>query len=203
MNTKLLPVLVVALVAALAGVTVGFVVLAPDEPPSLAAGTLLSEPRALPAFRLDADDGSDFTAEDFQGRWHLVFFGFTHCPDVCPNTLYLLDRVVEQVAAAGATPPGVVFVSVDSKRDTPKKMAEYVDYFNPAFVGVSGDGGNLQKLTEAMSVAYAFEPEGDSYTVLHSSNVLAVDPMGRLHAIFTPPLKADAIAADMMKLIAD
>lgn len=203
MNRNLLSVIAVAIVAALAGIAVGFITTAPDEPAELAAGTQLREPRALPPFQLTADDGSDFTRDDFRDRWHLVFFGFTHCPDVCPNTLYMLDGVVERIAAAGATPPEVIFVSVDSKRDTPEKMAEYVAYFNPDFVGVSGDGTNLQKLTEAMSVAYAFEPEGDSYTVLHSSNVLAVDPRGRLHAIFTPPLKADAIAADMLTLISD
>lgn len=187
--------------AAVAGALAGMYLLAPAAPPQLAAGTLLSQPRPLPGFRLDAHDGTDFTREDFTGQWSLVFFGFANCPDVCPNTLFLLDRVVEQVADAGVTPPQVVFVSVDSERDTPEKLAEYVNYFNPEFTGVTGKGNDLQKLTQAMSVAYEFRPEGDSYTVVHSSTVLAVDPEGRLRAIFTPPLHADAIATDMTALI--
>lgn len=199
MNRNTLLIIITAVFAALLGGLFGARLLAPAA--EFAAGTLLSEPRPLPEFHMTRHDGTGFTREDFRGKWSLVFFGFTHCPDVCPSTLFLLDRVVEQL---GENAPEVVFVSVDTARDTPEQMASYVEYFNPAFTGLVGDAGNLQKLTQAMSVAYEFRPEGeDSYTVIHSSAVLLVDPKARLHAIFTPPLEADAIAGDLVQLIAD
>ncbi|HEX6929872.1 MAG TPA: SCO family protein [Gammaproteobacteria bacterium] len=208
MNRNTLLIIIVAVLAAAAGGVIGGKIFAPDVPPGLTAGTLLSEPRPLPDFRMTRHDMATFTREDFKGNWNLVFFGFTHCPDVCPNTLFLLDRVVKQVEQGGVEPPGVVFVSVDSVRDTPEAMAKYVKYFNPAFIGLTGDATNLQKLTQAMSVAYEFRPlEGgdgeDDYTVIHSSAVLLVDPKARLRAIFTPPLRADAITGDLVKLITD
>lgn len=203
MNRNISLIIIVAVLAAVAGGVIGARLLAPDEPPTLAAGTLLTQPRPLPDFTMVRDDGQPFTREDFRGEWSLVFFGFTHCPDVCPNTLFLLDRVVKQLDGSEAEAPQVVFVSVDTERDTPDVIAEYVEYFNPAFAGVTGDAANLQKLAQAMSVAYEFRPEGDSYTVVHSSAVLLVDPQARLHAIFTPPLHADVIAADLALLATD
>ncbi|HEX7046861.1 MAG TPA: SCO family protein [Gammaproteobacteria bacterium] len=207
MNRNTLLIIITAGLAALAGGVIGARLLAPDAPPELTVGTLLSEPRPLPEFRMTRHDNAPFTREDFRGDWSLVFFGFTHCPDVCPNTLFLLDRVVKQIEESGTPPPEVVFVSVDTVRDTPEQMAKYVEYFNPAFIGLTGDATNVQKLTQAMSVAYEFRPvddnSGEEYTVIHSSAVLLVDPEARLRAIFTPPLKADAIANDLAKLIAD
>ncbi len=205
MNRNTLLIIITAALAAVAGGVIGARLLAPEPPPALAAGTLLNEPRPLPEFRMTRHDAASFTREDFRGNWSLVFFGFTHCPDVCPNTLFLLDRVVDRL---GGIAPEVVFVSVDTARDTPEQMASYVEYFNPAFIGLTGDATNLQKLTQAMSVAYEFRAptEGsgeDEYTVIHSSAVLLVDPQARLRAIFTPPLKADAISSDLVQLIAD
>lgn len=206
MNRNVLILILVAGLAAIAGVLAGMLLLQPAEPPELRAGTLLGEPRPLPEFQLTAGSGEPFSREDFKGEWQLVFFGFTHCPDVCPNTLFLLDRIREQLVQQGVNPPGVVFVSVDPERDDPAQVAEYVDYFNEEFIGVTAHGGKteaLQRLTQAMSVAYEFQPEGDSYTVIHSSALLLVNPDAQLHAIFTPPLKAEDIAADMATLVSD
>ena len=207
MNRTTLPIVIVTAVAALAGGLAGVFLLAPDEPAELSAGTLLTTPRPLPEFSLTRHDAETFTRENFEDHWSLVFFGFTHCPDVCPNTLFMLDRLTDALAGMDMQPPEVVFVSVDTARDTPEQMAGYVEYFNPDFIGVVGDGDNLHKLAQAMSVAYEFRPahDGDeeNYTVVHSSAVLLVDPEARLHAIFTPPLHADAIAGDLVRLIAD
>jgi len=206
MNRNTLMILLVAALAGIAGILAGTLLPGPAEPPVLSAGTQLGEPRPLPDFQLTNGDGTPFTRQDFNGEWHLVFFGFTHCPDVCPNTLFLLDRVVAQLEQSGITPPQVVFVSVDPERDTPEQVAQYVEYFNEDFLGVTAHGsdiGNLQRLTQALSVAYEFRPEGDGYTVIHSSAVLLVDPAARMHAIFTPPLKAADIAADLALLISN
>lgn len=206
MNRNALILILVAGIAAIAGVIAGALLLQPAEPAELRAGTQLSEPRPLPEFQLAGSDNASFTRRDLEGRWHLVFFGFTHCPDVCPNTLFILDRVVEQLEQSGVKAPQVVFVSVDPERDDPAQVAEYVEYFNENFIGVTAHGGHdedLQRLTQAMSVAYEFRPEGDGYTVVHSSALLLVNPDAQLHAIFTPPLRADDIAADTATLVSD
>ena len=198
--------LLVIVIAAVAGGIAGALLFEPAEPPPLVTGTQLSEPRPLPEFELVQGDGSSFTRNDFEGQWQLVFFGFTHCPDVCPNTLFLLDRVVDEVKARGAVAPRVVFVSVDPERDSPADVKQYVEYFDQNFVGVTANDvaiENLQQLTRALSVAYEFHREGDSYEVIHSSAVLLVDPQARLHAIFTPPLKAAEISTDLARLLAD
>ena len=203
-NTLIL--LLVALLAAAAGAVGGALLFARAEPPSLATGTLLSEARALPEFRLVSDDGGNFTRKNLEGQWDLVFFGFTHCPDVCPNTLFLLDRVTKQLEQQGVQSPRVVFVSVDPERDTAEDVRAYVDYFNESFAGVTAHGvdvENLQRITQAMSVAYEYRRNGDEYEVIHSSAVLLVDPAAHMRAIFTPPLQAAEIAADLALLLED
>lgn len=162
------------------------------------AATVLSEPRALKPFALTRGDGSAFTESSLAGQWSLVFFGFTHCPDVCPSALIMLDKVKETLGDIE-----IVFISVDSRRDTPEIVQQYVEYFDPEFIGVTGDEQGVKDATSALSVAYEFIPSDDGseeYTVVHSSTVILVDPAGRMHAIFTPPLHADAIAHDVQLL---
>lgn len=204
MKSKTPILIAIVAVAALAGGFLAANLRAPGKPAELTAGTQLKTPRPLPDFRLASVDenGAEipFTPESLQGGWHLVFFGFTHCPDVCPNTLFMLDKVNENLAGLDNRPE-VVFVSVDAQRDTPAIASDYAKYFDKSFIGVAGDDVNLRRLAQGMSVAYDFKPEGDSYTVIHSSTVLLIDPQGRLHTIFTPPLHANAIAADVRSII--
>lgn len=192
---------IILLAAAAGGFVVSQGVFAPEPPPVADSGTTLPEPRPLPEFSLPLVNG-EFTRNDLTGQWNLVFFGFTNCPDVCPNTLFMLDKVVERFAAQSEkAAPQVVFISVDPQRDDPATTAQYAGYFNKDFVGVSGQAASLDRLTQAMSVAYGYEEEDDSYTVLHSSTVILVDPQGRVHTFFTPPLHADRITADLLKII--
>lgn len=204
MNRHTLIIILVAAVAAIAGALASILLLTPSQPAELGAGTQLNEPRPLPEFNLVRDDKQPFSRDHLEGQWTLVFFGFTHCPDVCPNTLFLLDRVVDQFEQEEHVPQ-VLFVSVDPERDTPEQIRSYLDYFNPDFTGVTGDADNLQTIASAMSVAYELRPAdheaGNRYDVIHSSAVLVINPDGRLHALFTPPLKADEITADLHTLI--
>lgn len=205
MNRRNLALFLVVVAAGLAGGIAAALRFAPEPPVEMRAGTRLSEPRPLPEFRLLDGNGQAFTREDLAGHWSLVFFGFTHCPDVCPNTLFMLDRLTEQLSAAGKTPPQVVFVSVDPHRDSVEAVHDYVAYFNPGFIGLTATGDHdedLRKLAGSMSVAYDVQA-GDEYTVMHSSAVLLVDPQSRLHALFTPPLEAAKIAADIAPLLSN
>src|SRR5262249_15377505 len=98
--------------------------------PALASGTWLPQPRALPDFQLLDDSGRPFTRRELQGTPTLVFFGFTHCPDVCPTTLMKLAQVMKR---AGQPQLRVLLVSVDPQRDSPQALAQYLRAFSPDF----------------------------------------------------------------------
>jgi protein SCO1/2 len=199
-------VLSVAVMAAALGIALAYLVSA-QRAPALSALLLLPEPRPIAAFELVDGAGRPFSPERLQGRWSLVFFGFTHCPDVCPSALYDLDLASRQLAEAGdGTGPGhqVVFVSVDPERDTPERIAQYVAYFNPGFIGVTGAHDQLEALTAQLGIGYRVEEHAagsERYDVLHSASVVLIDPRGRLRGAFPPPLDAPAIARDLALLL--
>ncbi|HLU62093.1 MAG TPA: SCO family protein [Gammaproteobacteria bacterium] len=201
MNIRALLLVVVAVIAAIGGVIAGVTLFSPEPPPQFHAGTLLSAPRPLPEFELRSTENAPFTRADLGGDWTLVFFGFTHCPDVCPNTLFMLDRVVDQLRERKGVAPRVLFVSVDAERDSPETIRAYLDYFDPAFIGATGDRANLDRITQAMSVAYELQPLEQGYDVIHSSTIVLIGPDAAVHGFFTPPLHADAIAADVAQLL--
>lgn len=163
---------------------------------------VLPEPRVLGDFNLVDQRGEDFSLADLRDRWSLLFFGFTHCPDICPSTLYDLQQVNQSLAAAAATaePWQVVFVSVDPERDTPQRLGEYVAWFDPDFVGVTGAPEQLAPLAMRIGVAFRIadhEPGAANYTVDHSASVFLTDPQGRLHGVFPAPHDAAAMARDL------
>jgi protein SCO1/2 len=189
-----------ALVAVLAAVLGAVVALNANRPESPRKALVLDTPRPLPRFNLTDHTGAPFDLARLEGHWTLMFFGFTHCPDVCPTTLFTLARVEEQLdGLPDRDKPEVVMVSVDPNRDTPEALAAYVPYFDPGFVGVTGDMPGILGLTQSMGVAFAYTPvEGseDGYAVDHTASIFLVDPAGRLAAIFGTPHTADAIAHD-------
>lgn len=164
--------------------------------------TRFSEPRTLQPFELVDHTGKPFTNNDLLGRWTFVFFGYTHCPDVCPTTLSVLNSVAGRLKEAGRD-ARFVFISVDPDRDTPALLGQYVAYFNGDFVGVTGTEQALAALTRQLGVVYMRVPAADSpdgYLVDHTASVLLFDPDGRLHAIFSAPLVAADISDDFVKL---
>ncbi len=173
------------------------------------AATVLPEARALPEFLLEDHRGKAFTNESLRGQWSFIFFGYTHCPDVCPTTLALLNQVDEKLKKEkGIDLPQTIFISVDPERDTTEQLAAYVPYFNPDFIGVTGSLQQLQGLTTPLGIAFGQEGneeggvESDDYEVFHSSRILLIDPEARLKALFSPPHDADQIASDYIKIIA-
>jgi protein SCO1 len=163
--------------------------------PQLASGTWLSRSRAIGDFQLTDHLGRPFTIHDLQGKTSLVFFGFTHCPDVCPTTLVKLAQVKKVAAIPGLQ---VLFVSVDPERDTPTALGSYVHAFDPDFIGITGDAQSIQKITAAFGVAAArVDLPGGDYTMDHSAAVFLMDAQGRIAAIFTPPFDIRALAQDL------
>ena len=160
-------------------------------------------PRALPDFRLVQADGAPLTPADWAGRWNLVFIGFTHCPDVCPNTLAVFKQVWGRLDAQGLSPRlRFDFVSVDPERDSGERLAEYTGFFHKDFNAATGSDEELTRFTRALGLVYARVPDDKGgYTVDHSASVVIVDPAGQVIGLFRPPFAVDPIAADLAALV--
>ncbi|MCM8593949.1 SCO family protein [Accumulibacter sp.] len=168
----------------------------------LASATLLDDSRPLPPFSLLREHGG-FTNGDLAGRWTLLFFGYTFCPDVCPTTLLLLREVKTRLVAAGVAPAQVVMISVDPDRDLPETLTHYTRAFDPEFIGATGDDDSLRALVSHLGVYYLRHAEGkkSAYLVDHSAAIYLIDPQGRLKAVFSPPQNVDGMVGDLLTLI--
>jgi protein SCO1/2 len=160
--------------------------------------TLFPDPKPLTAFALTDHQNRVFDLASLKSKWSFLFFGFTHCPDICPTTLAILARARDNIAksAVGAEDIQIVFISVDPNRDTASKLKQYVDYFDTTFLGVTGDDAQIGNLAGQLGAAYqvAITPGMENYPVYHSAAVFLVDPQARYHAVFTPPLDAGVIS---------
>lgn len=176
----------------------------PRALPTLTSGTALPAPRPLTPFTLTDHHGQTFDLARFKGAWTLLFFGYTHCPDVCPTTLSTLNSVVKKIAEAGPqrVPLHVVFVSVDPERDTVQRLAEYVPYFNKDFIGVTGTSAQVDAFTAQLNILHMRgETAADgSYTMDHTASILLIDPQARFSAIFSAPHVASNLAKDFLSL---
>ncbi len=151
--------------------------------------TLLSPPGEIPEFSLVDQDGNTVDRAVFEGQWDLVFFGFTHCPDICPTTLQVLSAAKVRLEELGQSPlPRIVLVSVDPERDTPEIMGQYVDYFGNGNLGITGSLQEIEKLTSGLGIYFRKQPiDDDNYSVDHSAAVLVIDPDGKFGALFGGP----------------
>lgn len=197
---KIVLYVVVAAAAAVAGFVLAQRVATPAGP---AQALVLTQPRPLPDFGLIDHRSEAFGPARLRGRWTFLFFGFTHCPDVCPTTLQTLAaarNALDELPARDR--PAVVMVSVDPGRDTPAQLAGYVPYFHPEFEGVTGPTAALEPLTTALGVAYSHTPAADGgYTVDHTAAIFLIDPAGRLAAVFGTPHSSDRIAGDYRYIV--
>lgn len=160
---------------------------------------LLHPSKPLPAFGLVTDAQLPFTLASLHNHWSLLYFGYSHCQDVCPATLADLSKVYTLLAnLPAASRPWVYFISLDPKRDTPALLARYVRYFNSKFMGVTGAVDQLHLLTHSLGVAFAYNPpdQTGNYSVEHSSVVFLINPSAQETAIFTSPIIPLHIAND-------
>lgn len=197
--------ILVGLAALIGGVFLANMLLQPPAPPALSQGTThLQPPRALSDFSLIDHTGTAFTLERLRGQWTFMFFGYTHCPDICPTTMSTLNAVARAIEGSPerASVPQYVFVSIDPERDTPEQLAKFVPYFNPSFIGVTGAPADINALTRQLSVLYLkVEPDRpDGYLMDHSAAILLLDPEGRFHALMSPPFDTAGMAQDFQKL---
>jgi protein SCO1 len=172
------------------------------RPPDLSGlhATVLSQPRDVQPFKLVDHTGKTFDNRALLAHWSFIFFGYTHCPDVCPTTLSVLNSVARKLEGP-ENRLQFVFISIDPVRDTPEKLGQFVSYFNGTFIGATGTEDAINALTRQLGVIYARveeKPGTDNYLMDHSASVLLFDPAGRFHAVFTPPLDAVDMASDFI-----
>ncbi len=129
---------------------------------------------------------------DFRGKAVVLFFGFTHCPDVCPTTLADMAGVMKSLGA-DADRVQMIFVTVDPERDTPEALAQYVRAFDPRFIALRGDLPATERVAKDFKIYFEKRKEGDTYTVDHSAQSYVFDPQGRLRLLVRP----QAITADL------
>ncbi|TDJ23455.1 MAG: SCO family protein [Gammaproteobacteria bacterium] len=168
------------------------------------SATVLRDAKPLPKFVLEDHFGNGFTNKNLKNQWSFVFFGYTHCPDVCPTTLALLNQVDQVLKKEkGIILPKTIFISVDPERDTIEQLTDYVPYFNPEFIGVTGSMENLQVLTKSLGIAFGNEGDADNvdYEVFHSTRIMLIDPEVRLKALFSFPHDVNQIVSDYIKII--
>ncbi len=198
----------IAAVSAIGGVSFWKLNQARNQSP-VSSLLVLPDARVIADFALTDQHSQPFSLADLRGKWSLLFFGFTNCPDVCPGALFELQRVnesMQQTVGAKADRLQILFISVDPERDTAAKLEQYLAYFDPGFIGVTGDQVQLLPLTRQLGIAYRIEehdPGAPQYDVAHSASILLTDPQGRLYGAFPPPHDAEKIVADLLAIIED
>lgn len=163
---------------------------------------LLPRERQLPSLTLVDERGRSVTTDSLRGRWHLLFFGFTACPDVCPTTLSDMRRLFSQLPPAVREQLQLVLVSADPARDTPEALRTYLGYYRANFKGLTGEMAQLQKLSKAIGLP--FIPASDlagNYSVSHSGNIAIVGPDGTLRGHIRAPFKLDGLRQALPALI--
>jgi protein SCO1/2 len=171
--------------------------------PQTERATILPEPRPVPALALRNQDGQPLGAGFFEGRWTIVFFGFTSCPDICPTTLATLKQVTHELGDLPAGErPRVLLISVDPERDDPQRLSAYVKFFDPSFLGATGDARGVADAAAAFGVPYSKVslPDG-GYTMDHGSGVFIVGPSGGIVAYSSAPHEAGTLARDYRKVV--
>ena len=153
-------------------------------------------------FELTSHLGEPFELSDIEGKVGILFFGFTHCPDVCPNTLLEIQRLFANLNTQSETVT-ILFVSVDPKRDTPEKLRSYVEYFNSNIIGLTGSTEDIDKVLKQYNANVSFEGDtnSESYNVEHTANIFLINKQGELSSIILPRTPYAVLEQQVRKLI--
>ncbi len=162
---------------------------------------VFDQPRIFKDFSLLDHQGEPFSLENFKGKWSLVFFGFTACPDVCPATLSMMKQVKSQLDDDIEEQVQFVLVSVDPARDTVEQLSQYMPYFDPEFIGLTGEFLEIKRLANQMNMAFVKVPQGESYTIDHTANIALVNPYGHYHGFIKPPLDNARIKLTLQSIV--
>lgn len=198
--------ILVAAIALVLGLTVSKVLNAPSQsdPVALAdAGiVLLPQSRALPALTLTDENGQPQAVDQLKGRWTLLFFGYTFCPDICPTTLAELRQLKSQLSPEALARLQVTMVSIDPHRDTPAQLKQYLGYYKAGYSGLTGELTDIQALANAVSIPFIpGDTSREHYTVDHSGNLAVIGPDGRQRGFIRAPLNVAKLAVQLPVLL--
>lgn len=209
------PLLLIASLLLLAGCDQGFKI------PKTESAFVLPEAAAVEGLQLSHPTLGKFDLDSIKGKWSLFFFGYTHCPDVCPTELFMMSQMMKQIEenpAPGIQAPQVVFISLDPQRDAPEALQQYAGFYHPSFIGVTGEQSAVDQLSKSMGVYYQRVyhlngkvldpasqkdvPEGleDSYLINHSAAIFLTNPKGQLQAILKPPHEPAVVIRDLASI---
>jgi protein SCO1/2 len=181
--------------------TVGPASLWSCAPAPAAAQTAFPPAGSLVSFALTAADGATITDQSYRGKWLVIYFGYTFCPDVCPTTLMDIAGALDRLGPRAAAVQGL-FVTVDPRRDTPSVLAEYLKSFDPRLVGLTGTPTQIAQAAKSFHVFYERrETDDGGYSYDHSAFVYVVDPDGRLVKVMTGEGGSLQIAETLSALI--
>ena len=187
----------VAIIAILLGLTVykyvDKLLLSPQQLSSKGV-VVFDPPREIKLGELIKHNNKPLTQADFKGQWSLIYFGYTFCPDICPTSLRVmsqLDTKLRNDSPDLAAKMGYMMITVDPKRDTASKLSQYVPYFSPDFVGVTGSIKDIYEITRQFNIAFTpvVDSEDEFYFLDHSAHLVIVNPQGDYHGFIRAPLE--------------
>jgi protein SCO1/2 len=195
--------ILVALIALILGLTVNKVLSGKNQgdPTALidAGIILLPQSRNLPDVTMTNQDGQPVMINELKGKWSLLFFGYTFCPDVCPTTLAQLRQIKSELPPEAVDKLQIVLISVDPNRDTPKQLKQYLSYFDPQFIGLAPASiAELEKISNAVSIPFIpADTSKPNYTVDHSGNLAVIGPDGTQRGFIRAPLNNVKLVAQL------
>ena len=196
---------IVAIVALGAGVLLSWYAHS-NKPITLEDGLWFGEQaRALPEFELRDHRNNTLNRASLSGHWSLMFFGYVHCPDICPITLQTMNQMVEAIDDSDVHDRlQIVFVSVDPDRDSPDLLANYVGHFNRSFIGATAPMENLRPLTGSLGIAHESHKKSEddlTYLVDHSGAIVLINPKAEFAGLFSAPHDARTMARDITRIV--
>ena len=195
--------ILVALVALILGLTVNKVLSGKNQgdPTALIDSGIILMPqsRNLPDVTMTNQDGQPVAINELKGKWSLLFFGYTFCPDICPTTLAQLRQIKSELPPEAVDKLQIVLVSIDPNRDTPKQLKQYLGYFDPQFIGLTpASTDELQTIANAVSIPYIpADTSKPNYTVDHSGNLAVIGPDGTQRGFIRAPLNNVKLVAQL------
>ena len=164
---------------------------------------LIEPPRNLGSFNLMDSGGKEFLPKDFEGKWNMLFFGFTFCPDICPITMSMLSRIEKGLDIENQEKVRIFLVTVDPDRDSPDQLKVYLENFSENFIGLTG--GLDQIYNFATRVNAPFSPISNSkdphYTVDHTGSIILINPEGNYAGFFRAPHNQDDIKKAILDIV--
>ena len=164
---------------------------------------LIEQPRNLGSFNLMDSAGKEFLPKDFEGKWNMLFFGFTFCPDICPITMSMLSRIEKGLDIENQEKVRIFLVTVDPDRDSPDQLKVYLENFSENFIGLTG--GLDQIYNFATRVNAPFNPiknnKESNYTVDHTGSIILINPEGNYAGFFRAPHNQDDVKKAVLDIV--